>query len=235
MNEDAGITAVSFNHVGDRNLLFIDKPHIAIDTTMISKVECILRFARRITLVIRVVSHHSHHTLIALLQSLLFQVDDNRQVTAEVLLSQFAVHINLLLAHYRLEIDFRAIARHDKSFAIPGYTLIVAAARSLSRFQFHTMRGRNHLPACIIIVGTFCALHITQMEPPVGIEIPHLASLVADRKQTRHRCIIVSRCLCRACAQQKHHSHQYVISHLSTINYKLLTITLLPNRRYGKS
>ena len=214
MNKDAGITAVGFNHVGDGNILLIDEPNITVDTTMIGKVERILRFARRITLVIGIISHHSHHALIALLQSLLFQIDDNRQITAKVLLSQFAVHINLLLAHYRLEIDFRAIARHDKGFAIPGYTLIVAATRSLSRFQFHTMRGRNYLPACIIIVGTFCALHITQMEPPVRIEIPNLSTLVGNRKQACHRCIIVSRCLCRAYAQQKHHSHQYVISHL---------------------
>ena len=102
--ETASGYTVSLHGIRQAHLRAADKPHIAVDTAMVGEVERILRLARGIHLVVRIVGHHRNDTLLARLHTGIRERELNRQVAAQVLLDELAVYIEGLLTHYGLEV-----------------------------------------------------------------------------------------------------------------------------------
>ena len=157
---------------------------------MITEVKCILRFARRVGLVVGVVGHHGHHTLLAVLHAQFPQVYDDRQVASEVFSGQTTIDIDFLFAHDGLKVKFATVGRCLEAFTIPGNALIVASAAGLGRFEFHAVGSAHHLPGRIVETDGLSTGHIAQMEPPSGIEIPHLPALIRGGEKAGHRSLV---------------------------------------------
>ena len=82
---------------------------------MIAEIERSLFLSWRIAAIVAVISHHCYQALITRFYALRRQIHRYRQISAEMLLHQFTIHIYLLFTHNGFEIDKRLSICH-----IPG-------------------------------------------------------------------------------------------------------------------
>ncbi|MPN64736.1 hypothetical protein SDC9_212513 [bioreactor metagenome] len=65
---------IGFERICYAHIRFTNEPHITIDATVMSKVECVLRFTGRIVLIVAIVGHYGQHTFVTSFDTIIGQV-----------------------------------------------------------------------------------------------------------------------------------------------------------------
>ncbi|CCX61630.1 unknown [Bacteroides sp. CAG:598] len=156
--------------IRDEHIIMSHQPAIPVYTSEIGKIEHALLLTDRIGRVVTVVGFHGYHILFTKLQQRAY-IHDNWQIATIVFLYQTAVHIHFAFAHNAFKVHkqllaFQAVGRSEM-FPIPGHSLIIGTTAGLHRQIFQTVRHRNNLPICIVIVhSVWRSIRFTFPEPP---------------------------------------------------------------------
>ena len=181
---------VALYGVGDTEVRAANEPHVAVHAGMVGEVELRLLLARRVALVVGVVGADCHHALLASLHAQLRQVDDDRQVTTQVLCRYATIDVDLLFAHDGFEVEGDVLRRHvvwnGEVLPVPAYPLIVAAAADFRWLQSRRVRGAHHLPLRVIVGSGLSTLGIAEQETPALVEVVHYAATVGEGEQPGH-------------------------------------------------
>ena len=170
--------------IGDIGLPGGNQPAVAVDAAVVGEIQHILGLARRVGAVVAVVGAHGDHDGPADRDAGLLKVQHHRQVAAGVLEDRPAVDEDLAAAHDGLEVQEEPLAGELRSeghvLAVPGGTLVVAAAAALGGDQRDRVREVHHLPGCIVKAALGGTFGISLQETPSGIEIEYFPAAAGD-------------------------------------------------------
>ena len=146
-----------------------DQPTVPVDAAEIGIVQHVLRLSGRIGRIVAVIRPDGNH-IIAIPIQYIRHIGYDRQVTAEMLRQQFAVHEHLTFAHNGLEMQKKFLPFQSgigrKMLAIPDLPLVIDTTTRLGRQIFDTVRQGDNRPVFIIKFFCFRTFHRTFMEAP---------------------------------------------------------------------
>ena len=173
--------------IGDKHLIMRNQPTIPVNTAEIGKVQHILRLSGRIGRIIAVIGPDGNHVVAVPVQSIR-HIDNDRQITAEMLRQQPAVHKNLAFPHYGFEMQekffpFQSSIRH-KMLPIPDFPLIIDATARFGRQIFNAVRQRNDRPVFIIKLFSLRTVGGPFIKTPSRIHRKHFTPAVVQPEKT---------------------------------------------------
>ncbi|OQC03135.1 MAG: hypothetical protein BWX77_00820 [Bacteroidetes bacterium ADurb.Bin090] len=135
---------VAFHHrVRDVYRCFGYHPYIAVNAPVIRKIEGILRFTRRIRLIIAVVGANRYQASIAGFHSKFVQINGKRQIPTQMLQDLFTVEIDGGTAHHGFKVQGNLLPLQrgirNKALSVPGFALIIASAAAFGRHQLDSV------------------------------------------------------------------------------------------------
>ena len=195
-----------------------DQPTVPVNTAEIGIIQHILRLSGRVGRIVAVIGPDGNHIVGVPVQRIR-HIDDNRQVAAEMLRQQFAVHEHLAFPHYGLEMQEKFLPFQcgigRKVLAIPDFALVIDATARLGRQILDAVRQRDDRPVFIIKLFRFRTIGSAFIKAPSRVHRKHFTPAIVQPEES---CCRKLRLMGRPQREAKPYKHETEYNFLHNMN-----------------